>query len=418
MRALLAFMVCGMTVAIGLRARADDRVDFQRDVQPISASTATSATVPRNSRTATGWTGVVTRSSAHDYGHRAGFRGSQPSLPAADRHAVRASNAARRRALRAEQVDVIKRWIDQGAEWPDGASGETPAAPLDELAVRAFDALRTGHRPAFLDAVRGNANLSRMRGPGGATPLMTAALYGDAALVRELLDAGADPNIANDAGATALMWAVDDLEKTRALVEHGADVNAISANRRKAILAACTIRRNRDVVAYLLDHGANPSEKAPALNDATTPLTEAALLGDEDLIRLLLDRGANAQAAGFLPLALSMRARCDGCVEALMSKLRPEQVLTPTMLMGAPPRGPAAWHDYPRGLLLDRGRLRQWGRPVHRPPPSGTPGRCVLCAGEREWDCDCGTRDAACSHGETACASRVSRARLRWSTCS
>jgi ankyrin repeat protein len=28
---------------------------------------------------------------------------------------------------------------------------------------------------------------------------MAAALYGDAALVRELLDAGADPNVANDA---------------------------------------------------------------------------------------------------------------------------------------------------------------------------------------------------------------------------
>ena len=87
--------------------------------------------------------------------------------------------------MTAAEIDVIKRWIDQGAEWPDSASGETPAAPLDELAVRAFDALRTGHRPAFLDAVRGNADLSRMRGPGGATPLMMAALYGDAALVRE-----------------------------------------------------------------------------------------------------------------------------------------------------------------------------------------------------------------------------------------
>ena len=180
--------------------------------------------------------------------------------------------------------------------------------PLDELAVRAFDALRTGHRSAFLDAVRGNASLSRMRGPGGATPLMTAALYGDAALVRELLDAGADPNIADDAGATALMWAVDDLEKTRALVEHGADVNAISANRRKAILAACTISRNRDVVVYLLDHGANPSEKAPGLNDGTAPLTEAALLGDEDMIRLLLDRGGKRPGGG-LPAAGAFDAR-------------------------------------------------------------------------------------------------------------
>ena len=252
MRALLAFMVCGMTVAIGhtLRARADDRVDFQRDVQPIlsehcyechgSEKQSNGYRLDRRRDALVGGTiTVIAPGSAEAsrlYLRLIGTRFGR-QMPLEGR-------------LTAAEIDVIKRWIDQGAEWPDGASGETPAAPLDELAVRAFDALRTGHRPAFLDAVRGNANLSRMRGPGGATPLMTAALYGDAALVRELLDAGADPNIANDAGATALMWAVDDLEKTRALVEHGADVNAISANRRKAILAACTIRRNRDVVAY------------------------------------------------------------------------------------------------------------------------------------------------------------------------
>src|SRR6266511_1318412 len=33
-------------------------------------------------------------------------------------------------ALRPEHTKVIKDWIDQGAVWPDEASGETPVKPL------------------------------------------------------------------------------------------------------------------------------------------------------------------------------------------------------------------------------------------------------------------------------------------------
>src|SRR5579871_5523769 len=34
-------------------------------------------------------------------------------------------------ALRPEQVEIIKKWIDQGAEWPDGLSNEAEIAPLE-----------------------------------------------------------------------------------------------------------------------------------------------------------------------------------------------------------------------------------------------------------------------------------------------
>ena len=237
-----------------------------------------------------------------------------------------------------------------GGQSPDSASGETPLPPLDAAGVKAFDAIREGNASAFLDAVRGNPNLSHLRGHGGATPLMAAALYGDASLVATLLDAGADPNVADDAGATPLMWAADDLAKTRLLVEHGANVSAVSAARRSAILAAAGIRGNRDVVGYLLDHGADPSAKGPALLDPTTPLHEATKQGDAPMVRLLVERGADVPAAGAGPLMWSIRAGCDDCLAALGTTF-PARSATSVMMGSSPPRSPA------QGLasLLDKG---------------------------------------------------------------
>jgi len=242
--------------------------------------------------------------------------------------------------LTTQQIDTIKTWIDQGAAWPDAASGDVDLRPPDPVAMKAFAALRGGNRAAFLSSMGGNAKLSELRGPGGATPLMMAALYGDTALVKALLDEGARPNVADDAGATALMWALTDLEKTRLLVERGADVNARSDDGRSPVIIAASIRGNRDVVALLLDRGANPSAQAPGLVGPVTPLAEAAKQGDEAIVRLLIDRGADVGRAGFLAFALAMRARCDGCVAALSPKL-PPSVFTPTMALAAPPLGPA-----------------------------------------------------------------------------
>src|SRR4051812_22712918 len=241
--------------------------------------------------------------------------------------------------LAAADVSIIKRWIDEGAPWPDAASGDVVVPPLDARAVKAFDDLRAGHRAAFLDALRGGP-IGSMRGPGGSTPLMAAALYGDAALVKELLDAGANPNIANDAGATALMWAASDLEKVRLLVDKGADVNARSNDGRSPLIVAASFRGNRDVVALLLDRGATPSVQAPGLVAPLTAMTEAAKQGDEATIRLLIERGSDVARAGFAALGFAMRSRCDGCVEAIASKL-PPPLFTPAMALAAPPLGPA-----------------------------------------------------------------------------
>src|SRR5262249_52984152 len=161
-----------------------------------------------------------------------------------------------------EQIKVVKAWIDQGAKWPDELAGDTPFAAADPKATQMMAALRQGDRPAFEELLRAHPQSAKLQGPGGSTPLMYAVLYADASSVRRLLDSGADPNSRNDAGATALLWAVDDLEKTRLLLQAGADVNTRSEDGRTPLLSATGWVGNRAVVQLLLERGANPSTRA------------------------------------------------------------------------------------------------------------------------------------------------------------
>ena len=238
-----------------------------------------------------------------------------------------------------EQVEIIRNWIDQGAEWPDAASGEAPAPRPDPGATRLMEALRAGDRQAFQKLLREHPKAAQAKGPGGSTPLMYAVLYGGADDVKRLLESGADPNARNEANATALMWATDDLSKTRLLVAHGADGNAHSDDGRTPLMIAARRNGSADVVKLLLEHGANPSAQAGGLLGNVTPLSEAMYAGDETVFRLLLDKGADRKAAGPLALALAFRARCDRCVEALIGSAGPD-VLTPAAFFVAPPLGP------------------------------------------------------------------------------
>jgi hypothetical protein len=55
---------------------------------------------------------------------------------------------------------------------------------------------------------------------------MHASAFGNVEILKLLLDAGADVNATNAFDATALLWGARDPEKSRLLIEHGANVNA------------------------------------------------------------------------------------------------------------------------------------------------------------------------------------------------
>ena len=242
-------------------------------------------------------------------------------------------------ALAASDIAVIKAWIDQGAVWPDAASGEQAVAPLNPDAVRVAELLRGGDPRSARRMLARDAKLAGARAHGGATPLMFAAFYSDVTLVREMLEQGANPNARNDAGATALMWAVNDLEKTRALLERGADVNVKSADGRTALMIAAGTRGASEIVKLLLERKADVNVVGSALYGPTTALTEAVFAGNEAAFKMLVAAGADL-TAGPAALGLAFRSGCQSCADTLM-KAFPPPLITGTMVNAAPPTGPA-----------------------------------------------------------------------------
>jgi mono/diheme cytochrome c family protein len=209
------------------------------------------------------------------------------------------------------QIEIIKRWIDEGAEWPDELSGEAPALPVDADASRLIALIREGRAEPIDELLRGHLQAVKLRGPNGTTPLMAAALYGDAAIVKRLLAAGADPNVQNVAGATALMWAVPHVPKMQLLLDAGAMVDLRSEEGRSALAIASGTVGAAPAVKLLLDYGAQPW--ALRRNDFSY-VREAARAGDVEIFRTLLDYGVRATGPSSPP-ANYLRLYCFPCAE-------------------------------------------------------------------------------------------------------
>jgi len=97
----------------------------------------------------------------------------------------------------------------------------------------------------------------------GAAPrsaLADAAEQHDQASIRTLLQTGADVNVAQIDGTTALHWAAynDDAETVALLVKAGANVNAVNNYGVPPLAQAC-INGNAAIVKLLLAAGADPN---------------------------------------------------------------------------------------------------------------------------------------------------------------
>jgi ankyrin repeat protein len=295
-----------------------------------------------------------------------------PTVGASERPAV---IAAARNTDHAALRALIQKNADVNATEPDGTTALHWAAYHDDLdsvdillragakvnaandlgATPLWNASANAGAPIVARLLRagGNPNLALLL---GETPLMVASRSGKADVVSQLLQKGADVNATAARGQTALMWAVAQKHPgvVKVLISKGADIHARTAtwdemmavpphglplyNRivphgsDTALMFAARVG-DLESARLLIGAGAN-------VNDAdawgVTATVMAAHSGFADLVELLLDRGAdpNAARAGFTAMHAAIMRRNTRIVAALLAHgadaNAPLEVWTPT----------------------------------------------------------------------------------------
>lgn len=191
------------------------------------------------------------------------------------------------------QLDVVKFFLEYNPSILNTASktGET----LLQIAVKK-------NHPAVLRCLLDRGADVDIVENGGWTPLHGAAEWNYPDMVRALVDHGADIHAKSESGSTPLRCAVDcgNLEIADYLLECGADSSEFLGG--VGLLHAAAQNGHREIVELLLKHGLDLEIKS---ENEWTPLACAAREGKHDVASLLLEHGANISAQdsdGWTPL--------------------------------------------------------------------------------------------------------------------
>ena len=171
---------------------------------------------------------------------------------------------------------------------------------LNEKLLAAIRDSDAGAASALLSLPSGAAD-ANARDEDGMTALMYAAMYASADCVELLLAKGADPNAKSNSDVTALMLAIGQADKVRLLLSKGAEVNAKRKQGHTALSIAAGREGAAEVIKALLDHGADLTV-ANILGAATRG-------GDIKVVKLLLERGADPNNRNKIGAAPPMSAK-------------------------------------------------------------------------------------------------------------
>ncbi|HXG24316.1 MAG TPA: ankyrin repeat domain-containing protein [Chthonomonadales bacterium] len=153
------------------------------------------------------------------------------------------------------------------------------------------------------------------------TPLMAAALAGWPEMVRFLLERGADVNTVDKSGHSALAHGIRYKEVVQILLERGANPNVPSVQGYPLLIEKIVRERDEEIAKLLVNGGANVNIQEPLFG--LTPLIGAVKYASDDMILVLLEKGASVKARdkeGNTALILAARHRSRSTIEALLAQ--------------------------------------------------------------------------------------------------
>ena len=171
------------------------------------------------------------------------------------------------------------------------------------------------------------------------SPVADAAMRADLDKVRILLKAGADVNVAQGDGMTALHWSAENrsVEMAAMLIYAGANVEAVTRIGGYTPLHLASRSGSAAIVQELLEAGANPTVASSA--GGATPLHFAASASSRGSVISLLDHGAEIDARESAweqtPLMFAASLGRTGIVELLLSRGADVSVTTSAVYLPA-----------------------------------------------------------------------------------
>jgi ankyrin repeat protein len=210
-----------------------------------------------------------------------------------------------------------KRHADKHGQKEIANAIQRQARKANPLARKLGDAAMYGNLAKVQQLLRQGADPNALI-ECGKSPLMLAAMYGHRSVMEALLDAKADPNLCSEEefeeGQTALMYiassffAANRAEVIQLLVDRGANVNLQNAKGQTALIVAGS---NTDAVKALIEVGAD-------LNLRDNHDNTAMMLGTWAVQQLLRRAGASEQGLNDVALVEASRGGNLAKVEELL----------------------------------------------------------------------------------------------------